>query len=349
MPDTERERISAKDSLEEGLSNVQRALESKYDVICSNDLIMADEFKNSVSVTLETEYDVYKYRLYGEGDGHYHVTSNLDVYEGTNLKFGKIKTDEETITQEKRFFLFKKGTLSSVQTSFNKLSSKSDSYFATKAVKSNNKPVSQHTFNFYVALVVLALLSVLAFAGFIVQGCVTYFMNTNSPTVINCVFGGAKTLWIIFAVSLILATIGAIVHKKRIKPLRPTGRGRRAINFSKYCLIALPVELVTMLLASLAGGEGFFAYTLGNLFFPVALVCVLYPIVVYIFLGLSRDEFSISELNNTARIMLTETQYADLQIAEKTVRNAAISKDMTEIRETVLRVVSSSIKPYITD
>lgn len=349
MPSTERERIDADARLDSEMSSVYRALESNYDVICSDDLILADEIKNSACVTLSTKYDVYKYRLYGEGDGHYHVTQNLDVYEGTDLKFGKIKTDEDTVSKEKRFFLFKKGTLPKAEAAFSRLSRSAEKYFATKAVKSNKKLASQHIFNFYVTTVVLTLISVLVFLGFVIQGCVGYWNNNSiTATLAKCVFGGVKTLWIIFGVTFVLTIIGAITHKKRVKPLRPTGRGYSTINYTKHSFIVVAIEFFSILFALLIGTEGLIA-AIGNLLFPAMLACLIYPIVLFIFLGQCIDEFSVERVLHYSTITFTDKQYAELQNAEQIVRSTAASVNTLEIKEMLLRVIDYDTEILVTD
>lgn len=338
MPDTEREKVYAQDALSAQMKAIRWGLEEKYDVITSGDVVMADELRNSVTVTLKRKYGVYKNRFYGEGDGSYHINSNLEVYENTHLKFGKVKTDEETASKEQCFFLFKKGMPSEAKSAFNVLSCRSEKYFTVKSIKNAKRPVTNGAFRFYVAMVAINLITVLAFVASMIYGFIR--CRDTAESVLSSTLGGVVTPWVLFAVSVVLAVAGAIYHEKKVEPFRPTGNGKGHVHFSVHCVFIAGVQLLTIIFAALVTVDNFIAYLLSFLFYPVCLVCVIYPLVMIIFLGISGREFSVSNVEYL-KVSLTDGEYNMLQAAEQKVRAAAASVNIGEIREIIIRNISS--------
>jgi len=344
-----RAELYAQSQLKTGMSAIKSGLSSKYDVYTSSQInnpeIIEGKIRNAVGVKLSVMQDVYGNRIYGEGSGDYRIAdtgNNLEILEGTNLKFGSVKTDEKEITQEETFFLFRKGSMKGLGGSFNKFCRSAEEYYTVKSIKRAKKPRSNGIFNFYYALVILSLISVLTFFGFILYSYINS-VKSSASSILGACIGGAKTIWIIWGVSVLLCIIGGIVHKKKIKPLRPTGKGMGRMNYSLHFSIMAGLELLTIAFAALIMTNNIFGFTIGYLFYPLALACLIYPVAIFIVLITDKYTFSKDYVEYLAN-SLTEEQFKALQNIEQDIMRVAVKPDTGLVNDIALSCVGYDVK-----
>jgi len=345
-----RAELYAQSQLKLGMNTIKSGLSEKYDVYTSsqvpNSAIIESNLRNALGVSLSVKQDIYGNRIYGEGSGDYRIADTgdrLEVIESIDhLKFGSVKTDEKEINQEETFFLFRKGSMKGLDGSFKKFCRSAEAYYTVKSIKGAKKPRSNAVFNFYYALVILSLLSVLAFFGFMLYSFIKHVQNPNISILASCI-GGTKTIWIAFGASALLWLIGAIVHYTKVAPLRPTGKGMENTDFSMHLFIMVGIELLTIAFAALCVLDNIFGYTIGYLFYPLALACLVYPIFMFILLVINKDTFNLDHVKYLAE-SLTEEQFKQLQDIELTIINVAVKPDTSYVKDMAVIYVDPDVK-----
>lgn len=327
----------AESSVAGGFTKALTELSERYDVVdaCCLDYgdLIGDKLGNAATIIISQSYDVYGTRLYGEGDGTYHISSDNTVYEGTNLKIGSVKTGAQTHSEEKTFLFFKKGAMKGSLGDLRRLDGNAQDFYTMQSIKGAKKPIKQWITNLYRFLLTLDLLSVLAFAALAICAFV-FSVSSSSSSVIKCTPGGVAVPFIAIGCTVVLTVISGVLYYKRIEAYIPTGKGTDNTDFTVHCVVMIAVEVLTVIFEAIMAADNIFGYLLGFLFYPAELACIVYPIVMFVFFGIQSSSFNVRSIEYSAEA-LTDEEYAELTAIDERLRRLVQKPAEGEIRKAV--------------